>query len=187
MERQCAPELGMGAVIDGSGCYRYSLWREWDVNAPRVVFVLLNPSTADGTHDDPTIRRCIHFARSWRYGSLEVVNLFAYRATDPTVLRSVADPVGPENDRFVVAAHHRARTTVAAWGNHGTLLNRDQSMLRLLSEDRRVYCLGLTKAGQPRHVLYVRGSMLLGECISLGADPQGPSLLAQQRVQHRPQ
>ena len=89
-----------GADFDPTGVYRYSLWREWDARAPAVAFVMLNPSTADAGKDDPTIRRCASFARSWGYGSLEVVNLFAYRASEPKRLRQTPDPIGPANDRL---------------------------------------------------------------------------------------
>ncbi len=90
-----------GAAFDSTGTYRYALWREWDASAPRLGFVLLNPSTADAENDDPTLRRCMGFARAWGYGSLQIVNLFAYRATVPDALRWVADAVGPENDRHI--------------------------------------------------------------------------------------
>lgn len=148
----------MGATIDPTGRYRYTLWREWDLNAPRIAFVMLNPSTADAATDDPTIRRCIGFARSWGYGSVEVVNLFAYRTTDPEVLRRVADPTGPENDRYLLKARRRAGEMVAAWGNRGAFRDRDRVVIRLLFDRGGViYCLGRTRAGQPRHPLYVKG------------------------------
>ncbi len=96
-----------GADFDGTGAYRYSLWREWDSRRPIVAFVMLNPSTADAAKDDPTIRRCASFARSWGYGSLEVVNLFAYRASEPKRLRQTPDPIGPANDDYLVDAADR--------------------------------------------------------------------------------
>jgi hypothetical protein len=144
-----------GATIDATGCYRYSLWREWDANGPRVAFVLLNPSTADAQRDDPTVRRCIGLARVWGCGSLEVVNLFAYRATNPRVLREVADPVGPENDRYLLAAAHRAQKIVPAWGARGGLHGRDRVVLALLGGGGELVCLGTTRCGRPRHPLYV--------------------------------
>jgi hypothetical protein len=118
---------------------------------------MLNPSTADATQDDPTIRRCIGFARAWGYGALEVVNLFACRATDPERLRRVPDPVGPENDRHILRAVRRASETVVAWGNRGVHLGRHDAVLRLLRRRRvAVHCLGRTQAGHPRHPLYLR-------------------------------
>jgi hypothetical protein len=146
----------MGAIIDPTGTYRYRLWRQWDRTQPRVAFVMLNPSTADAVTDDPTIRRCIRLAQSWGYGSVEVVNLFAYRATQPAVLRRVADPIGPKNDRYLLQTRRRARTIIAAWGNHGLLGGRGRVVLRLLGNEAGWHCLGMTKHGQPRHPLYVR-------------------------------
>lgn len=144
-----------GATIDPAGRYRYSLWREWDANGSRVAFVLLNPSTADANRDDPTVRRCIGLARAWGCGSLEVVNLFACRATNPGVLREVADPVGPENDRYLLEAARRAQRIVLAWGARGNLHGRDRAILRLLGGGGELDCLGTTRGGQPRHPLYV--------------------------------
>ena len=144
------------ARFDASGAYRYSLTRRWRRGAPRVAFVLLNPSTADGRRDDPTIRRCIGFARQWGFGALEVVNLFAFRATHPLLLRAAGHPIGAENDRYLRAAQRRAEKVIAAWGIHGSWHERDAEVLRLLARGGTpVECLGLTKAGHPRHVLYL--------------------------------
>lgn len=149
--------MRMGAEIDLTETYRYSLWREWSLDAPRISFIMLNPSTADAVVNDPTIRRCISFAQSWGYGSLEVVNLFAYRATNPHTLSRVANPIGPENDRYLLAARQRAQTVILAWGNWGTLQSRNQAVISLLSQ-QDIYCLGITQAGHPRHPLYIQGS-----------------------------
>lgn len=143
----------MGAVLDPTGLYRYTLWREWDPAGLRVAFVMLNPSAADARRDDPTIRRCIAFAHAWGYGSLEVVNLFAYRTSRPATLQTVPDPIGPEADRYLLAAAYRAQLVVAAWGVHGSLRGRDQAALRLLAGP--LHCLGTTRRGHPRHPLYL--------------------------------
>jgi hypothetical protein len=143
------------ATFDATRCYRYSLWREWDGNAPKVGFVMLNPSQADDAVDDPTIRRCIGFARSWGYGGMEVVNLFAYRTAHPKTLLEVADPVGPENDRYLETLSQRVNHIVLAWGNWGRLLERDRAVWSLLAQDT-LYCLGLTKLNQPCHPLYLK-------------------------------
>ncbi|MFN8498399.1 MAG: DUF1643 domain-containing protein [Anaerolineae bacterium] len=143
-----------GALFDDSGLYRYRLWRIWGAGAA-VAFVMLNPSTADGARDDPTIRRCMGLARAWGYGRLEVVNLFAYRSPSPEALRRVSDPVGPDNDRYLGEAAGAA-LVVVAWGNDGALLGRDRAALAALA-DGRLHCLGVTLRGQPRHPLYVRG------------------------------
>ena len=152
--------MNMAAEFDPTGTYRYSLSRAWDSNASPLALVMLNPSTVDGTVDDPTIRRCIHFARSWGYGSLEVVNLFAYRATAPSGLLNAADPIGPENDCFILEAKMRASKIIVAWGHRGTLNSRDKAVIRLLSPTGDLYCLGTTHSGHPRHPLYAsRGAM----------------------------
>jgi hypothetical protein len=150
-----------GAIFDASGSYRYSLWRAWSAYHPRIVFVLLNPSAADEQRNDPTIRRCIGFARAWNYGSVEVVNLFAYRTTNYRELFKVNDPVGEENNRFLMQAVERCSTVVVGWGTRGTLLGRDRQVMSLLAGRKDVYCLGITKDGLPRHPLYVKGDRCL--------------------------
>jgi hypothetical protein len=146
-----------GAIFDVNDRYRYSLWREWSAYHQRIAFVLLNPSTADELKNDPTIRRCMGFAQAWNFGSLEVVNLFAYRATDYRELFKAIDPVGAENNRFLMQAVERCSTVVLAWGTRGPFLNRDRQVMSLLAGRNGLYCLGITKDGQPRHPLYVKG------------------------------
>jgi hypothetical protein len=146
------------ATFDPSRTYRYALERRWSEAAP-AVFVMLNPSTADAFAEDPTIRRCLAFARREGCGGLVVVNLFALRATDPYELYKIVhpDPVGPENDRIVREAAAEAEgPVIAAWGVHGALNGRGAIVARLL-EASDLMCLGLTKDGHPRHPLYVRG------------------------------
>ena len=145
-----------GAEFDGTGAYRYSLWREWDSLRPIVAFVMLNPSTADTAKDDPTIRRCASFARSWGFGSMEVVNLFAYRTSEPRRLLHAPEPVGPANDGYLLDAASRAHTLIVGWGVHGGLLDRGREVLGLLAGRSQLHCLGFTQAGQPRHPLYIR-------------------------------
>ena len=137
--------------------YRYSLSRTWNPSLPSIAWVMLNPSTADETHDDPTIRRCVDFSRRWGYGSMEVANLFGLRATSPRELRASIDPVGPRNDNHILAAAGRADSVVVAWGVHGVLLSRDRAVIDLLYP-RRLLSLGATLAGQPRHPLYLAAS-----------------------------
>jgi hypothetical protein len=146
----------IGAQFDPTGRYRYALWREWNASRPRLTVVMLNPSTADAERDDPTIRRCVQFAQGWGYGSLEVVNLFAYRATCPAGLQQVPDPVGDDNDRALLGAAERAAMLLVAWGNWGQLYGRDRTVLALLAATRPLYCLGINHSGQPRHPLYLR-------------------------------
>lgn len=141
-----------GATFDQTGTYRYHLWREWEGSLPPVTFVMLNPSTAGAEADDPTIRRCLGFARAWGYGRLEVVNLFGYRATSPRDLFAAQDPEGPGNSRYLRKA--TAGDVIAAWGNHGR--SATQSLRSVIAQPG-VQCLGMTALGQPVHPLYVPG------------------------------
>ena len=127
----------------------------------RIVFVMLNPSTADEQKNDPTIRRCMGFARAWKFGSMEVVNLFAYRATDYRELFKASEPIGAENNRFIMQAVERCSTVVLGWGIRGTLLGRDRQVMSLLAGRNDLYCLGITKDAQPRHPLYIKGNACL--------------------------
>jgi hypothetical protein len=135
-----------GAVISPCGLYRYELWRQWD-KGPELLWILLNPSTANATEDDPTIRKCTGFSRRWGYSGIRVVNLFAYRATSPKHLFEADDPIGPDNDKVIQS--RCIGDCIVAWGNHGTFLNRSAQVLRKL--EGRLYCIGLTAKGQPKH------------------------------------
>ena len=136
------------------GPYRYLLSRRWDDGAG-ALFVMLNPSTADDLRDDPTIRRCVGFARRWRAPAVEVVNLYALRATDPRDLFAHPAPIGPDNDRTIADAAARAAVIVVAWGVHGARdRERTARVIELLGA-RDVSCLGVTGGGDPRHPLYL--------------------------------
>ena len=184
--------LASGATISECGTYRYRLWREWrlgnstqwdmwtdDFGKPVVdgagkqlgeplscVFVMLNPSTADGEDDDPTIRRCVAYAKAWGYDRLEVVNLFAYRATKPADLLALShhdEPWGPNNKEHVTAAVARAGIVVCAWGANGSHMAQGETVLGWILEaaelDGReipVCALKLTLFGHPAHPLYLR-------------------------------
>lgn len=142
-----------GARLSACGRYRYWLSREWDATRAVLVWVMLNPSTADAEHDDATIRKVIGFAKAWGYGSVLVVNLFAYRSTEPEGLRKVADPIGPDNDALLAALGARRPHVICAWGT-----NADPAralVVRRYFEGATLQCLGKTKDGQPRHPLYV--------------------------------
>lgn len=148
------------ADISACGSYRYALYREWDDNDRRVCFIMLNPSTADAEVDDPTIRRCIGFAKRWGFGSLEVVNLFALRATSPDVLLTHPRPIGPDTDSVIEAALSDADLTICAWGTRGTLLDRNKVVLELLDgHGIERYALRLTNDGHPAHPLYLPGNL----------------------------
>ncbi len=151
------PPAMIPAVLSDDRLYRYVLRREWSDGGGRgrCAFVMLNPSTADETTDDPTIRRCIGFARYWGYDRLVVFNLFAWRATDSAELRKVADPVGPDNDRLIALLAMDANRVVVAWGNHGAFLGRSKEVVRMLRTlGVPLKCLGLNETGQPRHPLF---------------------------------
>lgn len=146
------------AVIDPTGKYRYQLARVWDRTRTRMLFVMLNPSTADADTDDPTIRKCAGFAKKWGYGALEVVNLYALRATDPDEIWRDDAPVGPENDAYILDAAGRARIIVAAWGAQPKSFGRAAYVGRMLVERRYfLWALRFTKDGHPEHPLYLPG------------------------------
>lgn len=150
------------ALVSPDGFYRYWLTRTWGTGG-HATFVMLNPSTADANEDDPTIRRCIGFAKAWGLGGLRVVNLYALRSTDPKGLWKASDPVGPDNDHWLrEAAFHAVRLglpIVAAWGANAKP-GRVAQVLALPSMDR-LTALGVTKDGAPRHPLYLRADSRL--------------------------
>lgn len=147
------------ASLSPCGRYRWSLSRAWDSNLlkPWLGFVMLNPSVADADIDDPTIRRCVGFAKTLGFAGVSVRNLFAVRATDPDALYSDPDPVGPENDRAILELVGGCPVVVAAWGVHGHVRGRARQVIDLLAaRGQALHCLGVTKGGHPRHPLYLR-------------------------------
>lgn len=150
--------LSTAAHIDPTGAYRYSLERRWAETGPTAVFIGLNPSTADASQDDPTIRREVGFARSWGCARLLKGNIFALRSTDPKALYGHADPVGPENNRTLLLLAAQADHLVACWGAHGELLARGADVRKLLAA-YQLLAFGLTKAGHPKHPLYLRSDL----------------------------
>lgn len=155
-----ATEVHRSAVISDCKRYRYRLYRSWG-DGPFVVFLMFNPSTADAEIDDPTIRKCIGFAKRWGYPGLTVVNLFALRSTDPKAVGRAlyAEAVGPENDSAILAACGTAKEVIAAWGCGQHMKghrDRPTKVLKLIREtlpDLRISCLGLSADGSPRHPL----------------------------------
>jgi hypothetical protein len=144
------------AVLSPCGTYRYELTRRWSPR-PLVGWVLLNPSTADADTDDPTVRRCIGFARAWGYGGIVIRNLFALRATDPSELDRHSAPVGSDNDTYL-ARCSGDDVTVLAWGARGGSRGRD--VLELLARQGvQPYQLAVTADGQPRHPLYLTADL----------------------------
>jgi hypothetical protein len=153
---ETAPLLfGQGmAVFSLDRTYRYRLDRAWG-DGPRVLWVMLNPSTADAFVEDPTVKRCMSFTRAWGYKGLTVVNLFAMRSPYPADLLHHDDPVGPGNDDFIAVQALQAAVVVAAWGAHRFAGQRGTEVMKILGS--RAKCLGITKDGLPRHPLYVKG------------------------------
>lgn len=143
------------ACISACQKYRYALTRWWDGSLPVVAFIGLNPSTADGSVDDQTIRRCTAYANAWGYGSLVMLNLFALRATNPKELKKAQDPVGPRNDYFICSRCRDADKIIVCWGTLGDYLCRDKAILSSIP-GLKTYCLKQTVKGFPSHPLYLR-------------------------------
>jgi hypothetical protein len=160
-----------GAVISPDSRYRYMLMREWRDSArpsshateehgsTPVVFIMLNPSTANAEEDDPTIRKCVGFARRWGYEKMIAINLFAYRATFPNELYNAhtvegIDLLGPQYGDYLDMVFSEPAYVVAAWGNHGSLLNRNTIMMQHLRQrEIKLWCLGVNRDGSPKHPL----------------------------------
>jgi hypothetical protein len=120
------------------------------------MFIGLNPSTADEIEDDPTLIRCMNYAKSWGYGGVCMANLFAFRSTNPEVMLKANDPVGQDNDRWLVELSQKAGLVVAAWGNSGSFMGRSHQVKQLLSN---LHCLKMNKSGEPAHPLYQKASL----------------------------
>lgn len=152
-----ADVLARSALFSPCGRYRYRLSRYWDPAVKPITFLLLNPSTATAEENDPTVERCQRRAFEYGAGGVEIVNLFAWRATDPAAMLAAEDPVGPDNDLAIIEAADLASKVVCAWGNHGAHRGRGDHVKSMLMADPRIrlFHLGITGAGQPRHPLYV--------------------------------
>lgn len=161
--------MSMWSAADVRGDYRYSLSRVWEPELPHVTWVLLNPSTADADQLDPTMRRCVSFAKREGFGGMEVVNLYAFRTKSPRAMLAAPDPVGADNDS--VLARVRG-VVVAGWGVHAKQA-RVAAAVRLLPP---LLALGTTRKGHPRHPLYVRGDApLVPWALPPGVDADAPS------------
>jgi len=132
--------------------YRYALWRTWDNSKPYAMFIGLNPSTANETEDDPTINRCINYAKEWGYGGLCMANLFAFRATKPVDMKLSTDPIGPENDHWIQKLSKNAGVIIGAWGNDGSYMDRSKGIIQMIPD---IKCLKINKSGEPAHPLYL--------------------------------
>lgn len=135
--------------------YRYTLWRRWG-DGPVCMYLMLNPSTADELANDPTVERCERRSREAGFGALVVCNLFAFRATDPDVMKAYEDPVGPGNDAAILETAMSADLVVCAWGNHGTFRDRSRAVTGMLqAQGVSLHRLALNGSGEPKHPLYV--------------------------------
>lgn len=137
--------------------YRYTLERTWKLG-PKVMFVGLNPSTADEQTLDPTLRRCVRFADDWGCGGFYMTNLFAFRTKSPLEMKRALDPIGPENDEWILRCAVKSIFIVCAWGAHGSWMKRDREvyeMLRKRGYDLRA--LHVNADFSPKHPLYVKG------------------------------
>lgn len=154
-----------GAYFSPDRVYRYTLWRNWwlwDREPLKfVAFIGLNPSTADETQNDPTVTRCINYARHWGFDGMVMLNIFGYRATDPREMKKHPEPIGEENNLIIIEICIIASMVVCCWGNHGAHNNRADKVLQFLGNKniKNVYHLGLTKQGQPKHPLYLRADL----------------------------
>lgn len=152
------------AIIDNTGKYRYLLSRTWDEDLPPAVFIMLNPSTADAEADDPTIKRCINFAKAWDCGGIKVVNVFAYRATNPKELFKAQNPIGIENERHIRESIINPGLIVLAWGSSCTKLKSGYEKVKEILKDSKTCCLGITKDGFPKHPLYLSNTTMPKVC-----------------------
>lgn len=145
-----------GAVFSPCQRYRYSLWRIWNPELPVCMFLMLNPSTADETTNDPTVERCQRRAVSMGYGGLHVANIFAWRSTDPKGLLHTDDPVGPENDQAILSAAKSAGIVICGYGTHGVLNGRGAKVLQMLRDAGIMpHALKQNADGSPGHPLYI--------------------------------
>lgn len=152
-----------GAVFSKCLRYRYSLWRRWEDCEPSqmVAFIGLNPSTADEFKNDPTIRRCIRFSKDWGYSGMIMLNLFAYRATDPKEMKAQVEPFGDENAVAIMEVCRSVDAVICAWGVHGAYRNRGEHVRSVLAHfmPEKLFHLGLTQNGYPKHPLFLKNDL----------------------------
>jgi hypothetical protein len=148
------------AVFSPDRCYRYTLTRVWDPAGKKLVFIGLNPSTADEHRLDPTLRRCLRFGYDWGYGRFDMLNLFAFRATDPRAMKAAAEPIGPDNNAHIKLVCARADLVVACWGTHGSFKRRDRAVKAMLeAEGIKLHYISLSRDGHPKHPLYLSSEL----------------------------
>jgi len=148
------------AIFSPSRKYRYTLFRRWSEGSRIAAFIGLNPSTADETKNDPTVTRCVNYAKRWEYDGVWMLNAFAFRSTNPKLLYVEEDPIGPENDFWIdlITKDKNTKIVLCCWGTHGNHLNRGKEIFKRLPKDKAT-CLNTTKDGHPGHPLYLKSSL----------------------------
>ena len=142
------------ALLSEDNIYRYQLSRIWDEEKPKILFIMLNPSTADEFVEDPTIRRVVNYAKDWGYGGVYVGNLYAFRSTDPKGLKCIAHPVGPENITHIQTLISLVDKVIYAWGNE----EKEPDWLKKMVDTP--YCIEISKKGIPKHPLYLKKCLI---------------------------
>lgn len=145
--------IDTGAVFSDCRNYRYCLWRSWDNTKKKIMFIGLNPSTADEIKNDPTVTRCINYSKMWGYGEMFMMNIFSYRTTYPSVLMNQNDPIGKDTDLWIKKIYKKTDICIGAWGNHGQFLDRSKDIFSILP---KIYCLKINGSGEPAHPLYLK-------------------------------
>ena len=145
-----------GAIFSNCRKYRYTLWRTWDASKPKIMFLGLNPSTADEINNDPTVTRCINYSKSWGYGGMYMMNIFAFRTTYPIELKKAKKPIGIDNNKWIKEISLSVDKTIGAWGNDGAFLNRSADIKKIV---KNLYCLKVNSSGEPSHPLYLKANL----------------------------
>jgi len=148
--------IDSGAKFSKCRKYRYTLWRTWDKLKPKIMFLGLNPSTADEIKNDPTVTRCINYSKSWGYGGMYMMNIFSFRTTYPVELKKAKDPIGSKNDYWIKKIYKDVDKCIGAWGNDGEFKNRSEDIIKLIPD---IYCLKVNSSGQPAHPLYLKSNL----------------------------
>ena len=149
--------IDSGAKFSLCKKYRYTLWRTWDLSKPKIMFLGLNPSTADEINNDPTVARCINYAKLWNYGGMYMMNIFAFRTTYPIELKKASEPIGLDNDYWINKISKSVDKCIAAWGNDGAFLDRSND---IKSNINNLYCLKINHSGEPSHPLYLKSTLI---------------------------
>ena len=142
------------ALLSDDNIYRYQLSRIWDEEKPKILFIMLNPSTADEFVEDPTIRRVVNYAKDWGYGGVYVGNIYSFRSTYPKGLKCIADPIGPENINHIQTLISLVDKVIYAWGNE----EKEPDWLKKIVETP--YCIEISKKSIPKHPLYLKKCLI---------------------------